>query len=231
MRPDLIRVILVDDHAIVRAGLRAILATARDVMVVGEGSTGKEALTLAERLDPHVVVMDLSMPEMDGLEATRELVKANSARTVDSDMPITRRVLMLTMHNEDEHLISLLEAGAAGYLLKTVAERELVDAVRTVAAGDVYVQPSAARALARGLTRKESHSDDRTRFQRLTDREQVVLRLFAQGYTAPEIGEQLSISPKTVDTYKQRINEKLHITHRTDYVKLALRLGLLSGDS
>ena len=230
MRPDLIRVVLIDDHAIVRSGLKAVLATAKDIMVVGEGSTGREALTLAERLDPHVVVMDLSMPEMDGLAATRELVKANVARKTDDDSPSTRRVLMLTMHSEDEHLVALLEAGAAGYLLKTVAERELVDAVRTVAAGDIYVQPSAARALARGLARKEEHADDRSRFDRLTGREQVVLKLFAEGYTAPEIGERLSISPKTVDTYKQRINEKLHITHRTDYVKLALKLGLLNTD-
>jgi DNA-binding NarL/FixJ family response regulator len=230
MRPDLIRVVLVDDHAIVRTGLKAILATARDIMVVGEGGTGRDALALAERFDPHVIVMDLSMPEMDGLSATRELVKAAAERTVEAGSPATRRVLMLTMHSEDEHLVALLEAGAAGYLLKTVAERELVDAVRTVAAGDIYVQPSAARALARGLARKEEHADDRSRFERLTDREQVVLRLFAEGHTAPEIGEQLSISPKTVDTYKQRINEKLHITHRTDYVKLALRLGLLAND-
>ncbi len=230
MRPDLIRVVLIDDHAIVRAGLKAVLATAKDIMVVGEGSTGRDALTLGERLDPHVIVMDLSMPEMDGLAATRELVKANAARKTDDDSPSTRRVLMLTMHSEDEHLVALLEAGAAGYLLKTVAERELVDAVRTVAAGDIYVQPSAARALARGLARKEEHADDRSRFDRLTDREQVVLKLFAEGYTAPEIGERLSISPKTVDTYKQRINEKLHITHRTDYVKLALKLGLLNTD-
>jgi two-component system, NarL family, response regulator NreC len=227
MRPDLIRVILVDDHSIVRAGLKAILATAKDIMVVGEGSNGREALSLAERLDPHVVVMDLSMPEMDGLAATKALVKSASERVVEDGTPQTRRVLMLTMHSEDEHLVGLLEAGAAGYLLKTVAERELVDAVRTVAAGDIYVQPSAARALARGLARKEEHADDRARFEKLTDREQVVLKLFAEGYTAPEIGERLSISPKTVDTYKQRINEKLHITHRTDYVKLALRLGLL----
>ncbi len=231
MRPELIRVILVDDHAIVRAGLKAILSGARDITVVGEGGNGKEALTLAERLDPHVVVMDLSMPEMDGLAATRELTRRNAERTPDDvDAPPTRRVLMLTMHSEDEHLVALLEAGAAGYLLKTVAERELVDAVRTVAAGEIYVQPSAARALARGLARKEEHADERARYDKLTDREQVVLRLFAEGFTAPEIGEQLSISPKTVDTYKQRINEKLAITHRTDYVKLALRLGLLNDE-
>jgi DNA-binding NarL/FixJ family response regulator len=227
MRPDLIRVVLVDDHQIVRAGLKAVLATARDIQVVGEGSHGRDALALAERFDPHVIVMDLSMPEMDGLTATRALTEAAAGRPAPDDAPPSRRVLVLTMHTEDEHLMALLEAGAAGYLLKSVADRELVDAVRTVAAGDVYVQSSAARALARGVARRDATSHDRARFEKLTDREQAVLRLIAEGYTAPEIGEQLTISPKTVDTYKQRIGEKLGLAHRHDYVKFALRLGLL----
>lgn len=199
--------------------------------MVGEGSSGKDALVLAERLDPHVIVMDLSMPDMDGLTATRELHKANAARTQNPDEPATRRVLVLTMHTEDEHLVALLEAGAGGYLLKSVADRELVDAVRTVAAGDVYVQPTAARALARGLAKRDGNAEERARYDKLTDREQVVLRMVAEGYTAPEIGEHLTISPKTVDTYKQRIGEKLGLTHRTDYVKFALKLGLLKTDA
>ena len=227
MRPDLIRVVLVDYHQIVRAGLKAVLSTAKDIAVVGEGGTGKDALVLAERLDPHVIVMDLSMPDMDGLTATRELQKANALRTPTPGEPITRRVLVLTMHTEDEHLVALLEAGAGGYLLKSVADRELVDAVRTVAAGDVYVQPTAARALARGLARRDGNAEERTRFEKLTDREQVVLKMVAEGFTAPEIGEHLTISPKTVDTYKQRIGEKLGLSHRSDYVKFALKLGLL----
>lgn len=230
MRPDLIRVVLVDDHQIVRSGLKAVLSSAKDVMVVGEGSSGKDALALAERHNPHVIVMDLSMPDMDGLTATRELQKLQETRDPDPNGEATHRVLVLTMHTEDEHLVALLEAGAAGYLLKSVADRELVDAIRTVAAGDVYVQPSAARALARGLTKRDGAGEDRTRFEKLTDREQSVLTLVAEGHTAPEIGEQLSISPKTVDTYKQRIGEKLGLTHRTDYVKFALRLGLLKTD-
>jgi len=231
MRPDLIRVVLVDDHQIVRAGLKAVLSTAKDIMVVGEGGTGKDALVLAERVDPHVIVMDLSMPDMDGLTATRELQKANALRTPTPGEPITRRVLVLTMHTEDEHLVALLEAGAAGYLLKSVAERELVDAIRTVAAGDVYVQPTAARALARGLAKRDGNADERARFEKLTDREQVVLKMVAEGFTAPEIGEHLTISPKTVDTYKQRIGEKLGLSHRSDYVKFALKLGLLKNDA
>ncbi len=231
MRPDLIRVVLVDDHQIVRSGLKAVLSTAKDITVVGEGGTGKDALVLAERLDPHVIVMDLSMPDMDGLTATRELQKANANRVQNPDEPATRRVLVLTMHTEDEHLVALLEAGAGGYLLKSVADRELVDAVRTVAAGDVYVQPTAARALARGLAKRDGNAEERARFDKLTDREQVVLKMVAEGYTAPEIGEHLTISPKTVDTYKQRIGEKLGLTHRTDYVKFALKLGLLKNDA
>lgn len=231
MRPDLIRVVLVDDHQIVRSGLKAVLSTAKDIAVVGEGGTGKDALVLAERLDPHVIVMDLSMPDMDGLTATRELQKVNATRVQPPGEPATRRVLVLTMHTEDEHLVALLEAGAGGYLLKSVADRELVDAVRTVAAGDVYVQPSAARALARGLAKRDGNAEERARFEKLTDREQVVLRMVAEGYTAPEIGEHLTISPKTVDTYKQRIGEKLGLTHRTDYVKFALKLGLLKNDA
>ncbi|GAB1342656.1 response regulator [Gemmatimonas sp.] len=231
MRPDLIRVVLVDDHQIVRSGLKAVLSTAKDIAVVGEGGSGKDALVLAERLNPHVIVMDLSMPDMDGLTATRELQKANATRVQSPDEPVARRVLVLTMHTEDEHLVALLEAGAGGYLLKSVADRELVDAVRTVAAGDVYVQPTAARALARGLAKRDGNAEERTRFEKLTDREQVVLRMVAEGYTAPEIGEHLTISPKTVDTYKQRIGEKLGLTHRTDYVKFALKLGLLKTDA
>jgi DNA-binding NarL/FixJ family response regulator len=218
MTGDLIRVVLADDHAVVRAGLKAVLGTAKDIDVIGEASNGKEAVGLAERFKPDVIVMDLSMGEMDGTTATKEIVAKG----------LPSRVLVLTMHAEEDYLVPLLEAGAAGYLMKSAADRELVDAVRTVARGEVYVRASAARVLAKGIKKREEHSDDRARFERLTDREQEVLRLTAHGYSAPEIGEKLFISPKTVDTYKQRINEKLGLSHRADYVKLALKLGLLA---
>lgn len=218
MTGDLIRVVLADDHAVVRAGLKAVLGTAKDIDVIGEASNGKEAVGLAERFKPDVIVMDLSMGEMDGSTATKEIVAKG----------LPSRVLVLTMHAEEDYLVPLLEAGAAGYLMKSAADRELVDAVRTVARGEVYVRASAARVLAKGIKKREEHSDDRARFERLTDREQEVLRLTAHGYSAPEIGEKLFISPKTVDTYKQRINEKLGLSHRADYVKLALKLGLLA---
>ena len=131
------------------------------------------------------------------------------------------------MHTEDEFLVSLLEAGAAGYLVKNAADRELADAVRAVAAGDSYVQASAARALARQVSQRGEHADERAQYQQLTERERDVLVHVAGGFSASEIGEKLFISPKTVETYKQRITEKLGLSHRSDYVQFCLRLGLL----
>ena len=217
MSDDLIRVILADDHAVVRAGLKAVLGSAKDMLVVGEASTGPEAVAMAERLKPSVVIMDLSIGEVDGGEATRMIIEKG----------IPSRVLILTMHPEEDYLVPMLEAGATGFLPKTAADRELIEAVRTVARGDIFVRPEAARILAKGYQRKDPMQQDRARFDRLTDRERDVLRLVAQGYSAPEIGERLFISPKTVDTYKARIQEKLGLSHRHEYVQLALRLGLL----
>lgn len=218
MSADVIRVILADDHSVVRAGLRAVLGTAKDIEVVGEASSGREAVALVEQLKPDVVVMDLSMDDMDGTAATREIT-AKSLAT---------RVLVLTMHEEEDYLVPVIEAGAAGYLVKSVADRELVDAVRMIAHGDMYMRASAARVLAKRITRKDPAQADRERFARLTERERDVLRLVAQGYSAPEIGERLFISPKTVDTYKQRIHEKMGLAHRAEYVQIALKLGLLT---
>jgi DNA-binding NarL/FixJ family response regulator len=218
MTGDMIRVVLADDHAVVRAGLKAVLGGARDIEVIGEAKTGREAVALAERFKPDVIVMDLSMPELDGTAATKEIVAKG--------LPV--KVLILTMHVEEDYLIPLMEAGAAGYLVKSAADRELVDAVRAVAHGDVYVRAAAARVLAKNLTKKDPAKEERERFDKLTERERDVLKLVAQGFSAPEIGERLFISPKTVDTYKQRIQEKLGLSHRSDYVQLALKLGLLS---
>ena len=212
-----IRVILADDHAVVRAGLRAVLGTAWDIVVVGEAANGYDAVDLAERLKPDIVVMDLSMEDGDGTEATKTIVARG----------LPCRVLVLTMHPEEDYLVPLLEAGAAGYLMKNAADRELVDAVRAVARGDMYVRPAAVRSCAKGLARRDPLRGERARYSRLTERERDVLRLTAQGYSAPEIGERLAISPKTVDTYKQRIHEKLGFAHRAEYVQFALKLGLL----
>src|SRR3954464_15009171 len=218
MTGDVIRVVLADDHAVVRAGLKAVLSAARDIEVIGEAKNGREAVALVERFKPDVLVMDLSMPEVDGTAATKQIVEKGLAT----------RVLVLTMHSEEDYLVPLMEAGAAGYLVKSAADRELVDAVRAIAHGDLYVRPAAARVLAKNLTRKDPEKVNRERFEKLTQREQDVLRLVAQGFSAPEIGERLYISPKTVDTYKQRIHEKLGLAHRSDYVQFALRPALLA---
>jgi len=220
MTTDVIRVLLADDHRVVRAGLRAVLGTARDISVVGEANNGREAVEMAAQLRPDVVVMDVAMPELDGISATKEIIAAGHGS----------RVLFLSMHAEQEYLVPVMEAGASGYLLKTEADRELVNAVRAVAHGDIYVRPTAARILARKLVTKDAEHSDRDRYARLTVRERDVLRLVGQGYSAPEIGDRLLISPKTVDTYKQRIHEKVGLGHRSQYVQFAFRLGLLTAE-
>jgi len=215
---EIINVLLVDDHAIVRAGLKAVLSVAPDIRVIGEAANGVDGAAMSERLKPHVVIMDLTMPGGDGVSAIKSLVSMANAP----------KVLVLTMHTEEEYLMPALKAGASGYLVKSAADRELVDAIRAVVRGEVYVQQNAGRVLARGVLAKDPASEERTRFDRLTERERNVLVLVARGYSAPEIGERLSISPKTVDTYKQRVNEKLGVAHRAEYVRIAMRLGLLA---
>ena len=212
-----IRIILVDDHLVVRAGLKALLADVPDIRIVGEAANGRDALALIERLAPDVAVLDLDMPVMDGLTALRSLVAAHSST----------HVLILTMHDGAEYLSSLLESGAAGYLVKSAADRELVDAVRAVAAGETYVQPTAARALAQRVMRRAEHRDERMQYQSLSEREREVLVLVAEGHSASTIGVRLVISPKTVETYKQRVSEKLGLHHRSDYVRFCLGLDLL----
>lgn len=218
MAGDVIRIVLADDHAVVRAGLKAVLGAAPDISVIGEATNGREAVALVDRFHPDVIVMDLTMPEVDGATATKEILSKGNGT----------RVLVLTMHTEDEYLLPLLEAGASGYLVKSAADRELVTAVRAIAKGDPYVSSAASRLLVKGLQKKDPAKADRERFDQLTQREKDVLKYVAQGYSAPEIGEKLFISPKTVDTYKQRIQEKLGLSHRAQYVQLALKLGLLT---
>jgi two-component system, NarL family, response regulator NreC len=215
---EIINVLLADDHAIVRAGLKAVLGVAPDIRVIGEASNGADAVAMAERLKPHVVIMDLTMSGGDGVSATKSLAALNNPP----------KVLVLTMHTEEEYLMPALKAGASGYLVKSAADRDLVDAIRAVMRGEMYVQQNAGRVLARGFVAKDPAGEERARFDRLTERERNVLVLVARGYSAPEIGDRLSISPKTVDTYKQRVNEKLGVAHRADYVRIAMRLGLLA---
>ena len=156
MTGDLIRVLLVDDHAVVRAGVKAVLGAAKDVHVVGEAGSGAEALAMGERLKPDVMVMDISLGDTDGMAVTRHVVAKG----------LPSRVLTLTMHAQEDYLVPMLEAGAAGYVLKTAGARELLDAVRTVAPGEVYVPPDAARMLAKGYPRKDPLHEEGTRLEK-----------------------------------------------------------------
>jgi DNA-binding NarL/FixJ family response regulator len=212
-----IRVILVDDHAMVREGLRLLLRTAPDIAVVGEAGDGVAALSIAQQVAPDIAVLDLDMPGGDGTVALRELAKA---------MPQVR-VLILTVHSEQERLLPMLDAGARGYLTKEAASRDLVEAIRVVAAGEVYVRPASARLLAAAVAPGSAIKSARDRFRGLSDREQTVLRSVAQGYSGAEIARQLGISTKTVDAYKHRIQEKLGLEHRTEYVRFAVEVGIL----
>jgi len=212
-----IRVILVDDHAMVREGLRLLLRTAPDIAVVGEAGDGVAALNVARQVEPDIVVLDLDMPDGDGRAALRDLVSA---------MPRIR-VLILTVHAEHERLLPMLETGARGYLTKEAASRDLVEAIRVVASGEVYVRPAAARLLATVVAPRPSAQSAVDRFHSLSDREQTVLRSVAQGYNGAEIARQLGISTKTVDAYKRRIQDKLGLEHRTEYVRFAVEVGIL----
>ena len=214
-----IEILLVDDHAVLRAGLRSLLEVEPDLAVVGEAGTGEEGIELAERLRPQVVVMDLSMPGMGGLEATRRIAAANQ----------NTRVLVLTMHGEEEHLLPVLEAGGSGYVNKRSADEELIEAIRTVARGEVFLYPSAAKLLLQGFKGK-TERDEEDPVTKLTDREREVLGFTAEGFSSAEIGRKLFISPKTVDTYRSRIMEKLGLHHRSELVRFALRQGLLKAE-
>ena len=217
-----IRVVLVDDHGLVRAGLRALLHGNPEITVVAEASDGESALDVVLRARPDVVVMDLDMPNGDGLTTTRQLVER---------MPGIH-VLIVSMHMERERLLAVLAAGARGYLAKSGAERELVDAIRVVASGEVYLRPTVSHALAREQAEPPAARHDAlARLERLSGRERTVVVLTARGFNGPEIGRQLGITAKTVDTYKQRIEEKLGMTHRTEYVQFALQADLLGPSS
>ena len=212
--PDPIRVMIADDHTIVRSGVRLLLAAEPDIEVVGEARNGREAVELADALKPDIVLMDISMPEMDGLEATR-LIKAAHPQV---------QVLILTMHRSDEYFFEMLKAGASGYILKGAKTSELIDAVRAVCEGEVYLNPRMAQKLVQGyLNLVEWNTEDGLS---LSPREKEILRLLAEGYTSKEIAEKLVVSSSTVHTHRSNLMSKLGLSTRRELMQYARQHGL-----
>jgi len=213
-----IRVLIVDDHTILRDGISALLALAADIEVIGEAENGREAIDRARQLAPDVVLMDIAMPAMDGLEATRRIHK---------EFP-QMKVLTLTQYDDREHLLSLLEAGAEGFISKTAASSNLASAIRSVYQGDSFLSPSVAKLLLKHYRQGARAGKGQDPYDQLTDREREVLKLLAEGHTSREIADTLVISPKTVEGHRTNLMAKLDIHNRTDLVKYALRKGIIT---
>lgn len=214
-----IKVLIADDHTIVRSGVRLLLDAEPDIEVVGEALDGAEAVELVELREPNVVLMDITMPGMDGMEATRH---------IKAEWPEVN-VLVLTMHRRDEYFFEMLKAGASGYVLKGAETNELIHAVRTVSRGEVFLFPTMTRKLVQDyLDRVTGGSEPK---DVLTPREQQILSLLAEGYSNKEIAERLVISPSTVYTHRSSLMEKLDLTSRHELIKYARRHGLLRNSS
>ncbi len=211
-----IRVLLAEDHTIVREGLRLLLESQPDITVVGEAGSGREAVSLAQQHHPDVVIMDLHMPDLNGLEATR-LIR---------DLLPDVQVLVLTMYESDEYFFQAIEAGAAGYVLKKAATDDLVRAVRAVAQGDAFLYPSMARRLLEDY-RQRKQPLPTSGLAALSEREREVFMLLAQGLTNQQIAEKLVISPSTVQTHRAHIMEKLGLKTTADLIRYAIRHGLI----
>lgn len=213
-----IKVLIVDDHTLVRAGIRSLLTLVSNIEVVGEASDGKDALLKVGQLQPDVVLMDLAMPVMGGLEATRRL-RRNSPGI---------KVLALTQYDDSEYVIPIIEAGASGFVTKMSAFSELAAAIEAAYKGESYLSTTAATALVEEYQQKAASEGEQDPYQQLTDREREVLKLLAEGHTSREIAEIFIVSPKTVDWYKNSLMNKLNIHSRTDLIKYAIRKRIIT---
>lgn len=212
------RVLIVDDHTLVRDGIRALLALSTDIEVVGEAGNGREAIEKVRELAPEIVLMDLAMPIMGGLEATRRIRK---------EFPETK-VLALTQYDDREYIIPIIEAGARGFVSKMAAASELSSAIAAVIRGGSFLSPTAAAVLIKECQLRAVAGEEKDPYQQLTDREREVLKLVAEGYTAKEIARMLEISIRTAESYKTSLMQKLGIRTRTDLIKYALRKGIIT---
>jgi len=216
MAVERIRVLLVDDHGIVREGLRAMLSLNQDIQVVGEAADGREAIALARSCAPNIVVMDMAMPGMDGLQATKRLVR---------DFPGVR-VLALSQHDSDRYILPVLQAGASGYVLKRSVGAELVAAIRTVHAGECFLPPGVAQAVVRYCRQgPETIAEDEDGV--LSEREREVLKLVVEGRTSQEIADLLHLSKRTVMCHRANIASKLGIHNRMELIRYAMRTGVV----
>jgi len=211
-----IRLLLVDDHMVVRTGLRMLLEGSSDIEIVGEASTAQEAIQAAQSFDPDVVLMDIGLPDMSGIEATRAIKKKSPHIAV----------VALTIHEDEEYFFQMLDAGASGYVPKRAAPEELITAIREAAAGEVYLFPSLAKLLVRDYLIQDRSKDESTPNQ-LTEREQEVLTWLAEGASNDQIAVALSISPKTVARHRENIMRKLNLHSRTELVRYAIRKGII----
>ncbi|MBN1967520.1 MAG: response regulator transcription factor [Anaerolineae bacterium] len=215
-----IRVLIVDDHAVVRAGMRMLMESDPEIDVVGEGETGREALQLARELKPDVIVMDVTMPQMDGVEATQRIKK---------EMP-GMAVLALTIHEGQDYFFRMLEAGASGYVPKRAAPDDLLRAIRVVAGGDVFLEPGIAKELVADYLTRVQDGSEQDSYDGLTEREREVLTCIAEDRTNRDIANVLGISVKTVERHRENIMGKLNLHSRTELVKYAIRKGLIRLD-
>jgi two-component system response regulator NreC len=212
-----IRLLLVDDHAVVRSGLKMLLAGEADVEIVGEAGSGSEAVTRAGSARPDVILMDIGLPDMSGIEA---------ARQIKSNYPDIS-IVALTIHEDEEYFFKMLEAGASGYVPKRAAPEELLTAIRAAAAGEVYLYPSLAKLLVKDYLTQEREAETKSTLDGLTEREQEVLSLLAEGATNDEIAAALVISPKTVERHRENIMRKLNLHSRVELVRYAIRKGII----
>jgi len=221
----LIRVLIADDHAVLRAGLRLLLEAQPDLTVVGEAETADQAVALDAQLQPDVVLMDLTLPAHPG-DSDAGPAGLEAIQRIKASRP-EARVLVLTMHDDEGYLRAALQAGSVGYVLKRAADTELLSAIRAVHQGGTYLHPAHAKALLEGMLRRGANVSEPDSYQRLSPREQEVLKLLARGYTNQQVADQLYLSVKTVETYKARLMEKLGLRSRADIVRYALQRGLL----
>lgn len=212
-----IRILIADDHVLVREGIRALLNLCDDLEVVGEASDGKEAVEATRRLDPDVVLMDINMPGLGGLEATLAIRHENHRA----------KILVLTQYDDREYVARFLKSGASGYILKKAAGSELASAVRAVHRGGLVLDPSLARDVLTPAAPHPGGGSGEERYQILTDREKQVLKLVAEGNSNKEVAQLLGISVKTAMSHRERVMQKLEIHNRTDLVKFALRQGVI----